>query len=87
MCTQLNLEKVYIKSKVFLMAMESLSVRTFAKADLGFPYELNTIEQWNDRKEDLVRIYSYEPRGCFIAEVEKKPVGHVIRSATANLDG
>lgn len=34
-------------------------------------------EQWNDRKEDIKRMLAFEPKGCFIAEVNDKPAGHV----------
>jgi ribosomal protein S18 acetylase RimI-like enzyme len=34
-------------------------------------------EQWNVTKEDLVRLREYEPTGCFVAEVEGAPAGHV----------
>jgi ribosomal protein S18 acetylase RimI-like enzyme len=60
-----------------MMIMESLFIRTLTKADLEFAYELNMKEQWNDRKEDLLRMYGYEPEGCFIAEVKQKPAGHI----------
>jgi ribosomal protein S18 acetylase RimI-like enzyme len=65
--------------------MESLSIRTFTEADLEFAYGLNTSERWNDRKEDLLRMYNYEPRGCFVAEVEKRRVGHVFSVCYGNL--
>jgi ribosomal protein S18 acetylase RimI-like enzyme len=34
-------------------------------------------EQWNVTKEDLARLREYEPHGCFVAEVEGVPAGHV----------
>ncbi len=35
------------------------------------------IEQWDDTRNDIKRMFSYEPDGCFIAEVNYEPVGHV----------
>jgi ribosomal protein S18 acetylase RimI-like enzyme len=57
--------------------MESLFIRTLTQADLKFAYELDVIERWNDTEGDLLRMLEYEPEGCFIAEVEEKPAGHV----------
>jgi ribosomal protein S18 acetylase RimI-like enzyme len=34
-------------------------------------------EHWNDSVEDLMRMLEYEPEGCFLAEVEGAPAGHV----------
>jgi predicted N-acetyltransferase YhbS len=67
----------YIKSNALMTTMEPLSIRTLTEKDIEFAYELNTTEQWNDRKEDLLRMYNYEPKGCFIAELQKKPIGHI----------
>jgi ribosomal protein S18 acetylase RimI-like enzyme len=38
---------------------------------------MNVAEQWNDTRKDLERMFDYEPRGCFIAEVDDSPVGQV----------
>ncbi len=35
------------------------------------------IEHWDDTRNDIKRIFSYEPDGCFIVEVNREPVGHV----------
>lgn len=35
------------------------------------------IEQLNDTRNDIKRMFRYEPDGCFVAEVNSKPVGHV----------
>jgi len=67
----------YIKLNVMMTTMESPFIRTLTEADLEFAYKLNMAERWNDRKEDLLRMYNYQPEGCFIAEVKKEPVGHV----------
>jgi len=57
--------------------MEPMSIRTLTKKDLEFAYELNTTEQWNDREEDLSRMYHYEPKGCFVSEIGKRSIGHI----------
>jgi ribosomal protein S18 acetylase RimI-like enzyme len=66
-----------MESDVLVSTMESLFVRTLAQADLEFAYELDVGERWNDTEDDLLRMYEYEPKGCFIAEVDQKPAGHV----------
>jgi ribosomal protein S18 acetylase RimI-like enzyme len=60
-----------------MTTMEPSFIRALGKADLEFAHKLNIEERWNDTKEDLLRMYNYQPKGCFIAEVKKKPVGHV----------
>jgi len=35
------------------------------------------IEEWNYVKEDVERMFKYNPLGCFITEVEGKQVGHI----------
>jgi ribosomal protein S18 acetylase RimI-like enzyme len=57
--------------------MEHFSIRSFKDEDIDFAYKLDTIEQWNHTRNDIERMLSFEPNGCFIAEVNSKPVGHV----------
>lgn len=57
--------------------MESFSVRQFERSDIKFAYESTIIENWNNSKEDIERMFRYNPSGCFIAEVEGKRAGHV----------
>lgn len=64
--------------------MEPMSIRTLTKKDLEFAYELNTTEQWNDR-EDLSRMYHYEPKGCFGSEIGKRPLGHIFSVSNGKL--
>lgn len=65
--------------------MEPMSIRTLTKKDLEFAYELNTTEQWNDREEDLSRMYHYEPKGCFGSEIGKRPLGHIFSVSNGKL--
>lgn len=57
--------------------MKYFLIRPFKDGDIDFAYELDVMEQWNDTRKDIERMFSYEPNGCFIAEINGKPVGHV----------
>jgi ribosomal protein S18 acetylase RimI-like enzyme len=57
--------------------MEHLSIRLFKDKDIDFAYKLDVMEQWDDTRNDIKRMFNYEPYGCFIAEIKSKPVGHV----------
>lgn len=57
--------------------MESSSLRLFKESDIEFAYETTKIEGWNYAKKDIQRMLSYNPLGCFIAEISGKQVGHV----------
>jgi ribosomal protein S18 acetylase RimI-like enzyme len=57
--------------------LKSTFVRKLAREDLDFAFEMTVAEQWNDRPEDIKRVFDFEPKGCFIAEVDNKPAGHV----------
>lgn len=52
--------------------------------DVELAYDLNLKEGWNNTRDDVKRLFSFEPGGCFIAEVNGSPVGHVF---TLNYDG
>jgi len=60
-----------------MVTMENLSIRLFEEKDINFAYKMNVREQWNDRKDDIKRMFDYEPNGSFIVEVKDSPVGHV----------
>ncbi len=53
-----------------------MSVRRLEDSDLDFVYEMLLKEEWNDRREDAVRMLSFEPEGCFLVEVGHERVGH-----------
>jgi len=57
--------------------MEHFSIRPFKDEDIDFAYKLNVMEQWDDTRNDIKRMFNGEPNGCFIAEIKSKPVGHV----------
>lgn len=57
--------------------MEHFSIRPFKHEDIDFAYKLDVMEQWDDTRNDIKRMFNYEPNGCFIAETKSEPVGHV----------
>lgn len=57
--------------------MEAVSFRPFNAGDIEFAYESTRIERWNYAKEDVERMFSYNPSGCFIADCKGEKVGHV----------
>jgi len=52
------------------------TVRLLEEGDLDFAYQMTAIEGWNERREDVKRMLDYEPEGCFVAEIDKRPAGH-----------
>jgi len=52
-------------------------VRRLEENDIAFVYDMVTLEDWNDRIEDIRRMLEYEREGCFIAEANGEPAGHV----------
>jgi len=59
------------------VVMEHFSIRPFRDEDIDFAFKLDTIEEWNHTRNDIERMLSFEPNGCFMAEMGGKPVGHV----------
>lgn len=43
------------------------------------------MEQWDDTRNDIKRMLSYEPDGCFIAEVNGESVGHIFSTKYGRL--
>jgi len=52
-------------------------VRLWTRADFDFVARSVRREGWGHTRRDVERCWRFEPNGCFIAEVEGKPVGHV----------
>jgi len=54
-----------------------VTVRLWKPADID--YVADSVEQakWGYTRRDIKRCWRYEPNGCFIAEINHKPVGHV----------
>jgi GNAT superfamily N-acetyltransferase len=57
--------------------LKSTTIRKLEAKDLDFAYKMVSTEEWNDREADLRRMLNCEPEGCFIAEVDDEPAGHV----------
>jgi GNAT superfamily N-acetyltransferase len=62
-----------------------VTVRQLKAADLPFAFRLNLAERWNDQFSDVERMFRFEPDGCFIAEVDARPVGHVFSISYCSL--
>jgi len=52
-------------------------VRPWTKADVDYVAESVKREGWGYVRRDMERCWQFEPNGCFIAEVQNKPIGHV----------
>jgi len=52
-------------------------VRLWTEADIDYVTESVKREGWGYIRRDIKRCWQYEPNGCFIAEVQNKPIGHV----------
>lgn len=52
-----------------------MRIRRMTPGDFSFAVSLTDSEDWAYVENDFARLLGYEPEGCFIAEVEKRPVG------------
>ncbi len=52
-------------------------IRAWKQTDLRYVAESVRRESWGHTPRDVERCWSLEPNGCFIAESDGKPVGHV----------
>lgn len=52
-----------------------MRIRRMTRGDFSFAVSLTDSEDWAYVENDFARLLGYEPEGCFIAEVEKQPVG------------
>jgi ribosomal protein S18 acetylase RimI-like enzyme len=57
--------------------MSGVSVRRMAEVDLSFCLDLLRLTGWGNTADDLRRMMSYEPGGCFIASLGGEDVGMV----------
>jgi|Deesub1362A_J573_1020465.scaffolds.fasta_scaffold04561_7 ribosomal protein S18 acetylase RimI-like enzyme len=62
-----------------------LSIRRMISDDLEFALHLVKVEGWDDSRDELARLLTYEPEGCFIAEVSGKSVGMVTTTSYGKL--
>jgi len=49
----------------------------WTQADIDYVTESVERERWGYTRQDIERCWLFEPRGCFIAEIQHKPAGHV----------
>jgi len=54
-----------------------VSIRPLTQADINYVAESVKREEWGHLRRDIERCWKYEPSGCFIAEAQNKPTGHV----------
>lgn len=57
--------------------MSDLSIHPIRENDIEFVYTSCKNESWNYSRKRIERVHHYEPKGCFVATVNKKRVGHV----------
>jgi hypothetical protein len=76
-----------MKGETSVPEPKCVHVRLLLENDIDFAYEMVSTEQWNDRREDIKRMLAFEPKGCFIAEVDDQPVGHVFLSTMESSGG
>lgn len=53
------------------------AIRLWTQADIDFVTECVQRAGWNYIRRDVERCWQYEPKGCFIAELDHEPIGHV----------
>jgi ribosomal protein S18 acetylase RimI-like enzyme len=57
--------------------MADLDLREMTSGDLDFCHEMFQITGWGNTADDVQRMLSYEPGGCFIANLDGEDVGIV----------
>ena len=56
---------------------ESILIRRWKRADLGYVADSIAREGWGHSTRDVERCWRLEPHGCFLAVLHGVPVGHV----------
>lgn len=56
---------------------KSPAIRHWARVDIDYVFKSVSREGWGHTQRDVERCWELEPNGCFIAEFQNKPVGHV----------
>jgi len=57
--------------------MTGIDIREMTEGDLDFCLEMFRITGWGNTADDVLRMISYEPGGCFVASLEGEDVGMV----------
>jgi ribosomal protein S18 acetylase RimI-like enzyme len=52
-------------------------IRTLVERDIDYVTESVNAEKWGYDRRDIERCWRYEPDGCFVAEIDNIPIGHV----------
>lgn len=55
--------------------MKTINIRTMTPEDLALGLRLSRQARWNQTEADWLRLVSFEPWGCFVAELDGRPVG------------
>src|SRR5947209_18008666 len=59
----------------YAMTSPVIHIRLMAEADLPFGMRLKAANGWNQTEADWRRYLELQPDGCFLAELDGKPVG------------
>lgn len=54
-----------------------MQIRTMTREDLDFALAMTGAEGWSSTRHDFEELLEYDPHGCFIGEVDAKPIGMV----------
>lgn len=73
-----------IEYRIRFMPEKQLHIRQMTVADLNSAMALKDLAGWNQTLDDIKRLIEYEPDGCFIAEIDGKPVGTVSTTSYGN---
>jgi ribosomal protein S18 acetylase RimI-like enzyme len=65
--------------------LNNVCLRKFKVKDVDFAYNMTATEDWNVTRNDIVRVFDFEPQGCFVADVDGKAAGHVFAVAYGSL--
>jgi predicted N-acetyltransferase YhbS len=54
-----------------------VTVRLWKQTDIDYVEESVEQARWGYARRDVERCWQFEPNGCFLAQINNKPVGHV----------
>ena len=55
--------------------MKTVHIRVMKNEDREFGLRLSRQARWNQTEADWLRLLHFEPKGCFVAELDGSPVG------------
>ncbi|WP_417850432.1 GNAT family N-acetyltransferase [Thalassoglobus sp.] len=59
------------------MVSNEFTIREMTEADVPFGLSLGEMSGWNQVPADWLRIYRYEPQGCFVGMMNEAPVATI----------